>query len=367
MKKFLIRISPFVFASLVIPALVFSQEILIHPKEATHEGNYVRIGQSIEVDGMVTRDVVVVGRSIVVNGAVGGDLIAVGDSVVINAPVSGNIRVVARQLTLNGSSGKNVSVVGESVILTEGARVGWDLWLAAKTAQLNGTVDGSVQAKAESITLGGTVGSTFAATAERTLTVTPSAHVGTSFQYRSPKEIVIPSGAAVPAAQYQPLNDKSESRERRSPFWPLVFLFGTWIVGGLWITLAPKVLQRLAHTIQTELPVTLGWGALVLIATPILVVLFAMTLIGIPLAIILGVKYVILLYMSKIIVGYTLGSILFERIGWKVAPIATMMGGTLLYTLLTALPLVGILVCVFGSFVTFGTVLKNARAFVEAK
>ena len=353
--------------ALLLPAFVFSQEIIIHPKEATHEGNYVRVGQSIEVDGIVTRDVVVMGRSIVINGAVAGDLIAIGETVIVNAPVSGNIRVVARQLTINSSVGKNASVVGESIILAQNARVGWDLWVAATTAQLNGTVDGSVEAWGDSIALSGTVSGALNARASQALTLTPSARVGTSFNYSAPKELEIPSGAEVATPQYHPLDEGSEKNERPSLFWPLVFLFGAWVVGGLWIALAPKVLQKLALTIKTELAATVGWGALAFLVTPILVALFAMTLIGVPLAIILGMKYVILLYMSKIVGGYTLGSVLFERMGWKVAPIATMMGGVFLYTVLALLPLVGVVVSLLGSLVTFGAVLKNVRSFVEAK
>jgi len=361
------RIIVGIAAGLLLPAFVFSQEIIVHPKEAIHEGNYVRIGQSIEVDGAVTHDVVVMGRSIVVNGAVGGDLIAVGETVVVNAPVTGNIRVVARQLTINSSVGKNATVVGESVVLGQRARVAWDFWFAANTAQLNGTVDGSVEARADSITLGGTVGGAISVRAEKTLMITPSAHLGTSLRYSAPEELAIPSGATVPNPQYQPFDNKSESSGRPSPFWLLVSLFGAWVVGGLWIALAPKTLKQLSHTIETQLPATLGWGALALLVTPILVAVFAMTLIGIPLAIILGVKYLILLYVSKIIVGYTVGSVFVERVGWKVAPIVTMLGGVFLYSVLAAIPLVGVLVCVFGSFVTFGAVVKNMKAFVESK
>ncbi len=361
-------ISMFIAISLFVPTFIFSQDVIIHPKDTIHEGNYIRVGQSIDVSGTVTKDVMVVGRAITVTGSVGGDVLAVGQTVTIKGHVAGNVRVVGAQVIIEGTVGKNVTLVAQSSTLTKGSRVGWDAFVRGSVAQFHGIVDGSVQVGAETITLAGTITGAFQGSANKQLLIAPTARIGKALTYQSPKPIDVPNGAQVPSPQYQPLQRNQEHKSRQgSLFWSLVSLFGAWIVGLVLLTLFPEWFKKCSTIVRDQPRQVMGWGVVGLLLTPALSIILAITLIGIPLAILLMILYSALLYSSKIIVGYLLGIAVARKIGWSEKPLGIMLGGVLLFVLLLHVRFVGAIVGLTGVVMTLGVVLKLSPLLSQRK
>ena len=58
------------------------------------EGNFIKIGNTIDIAGNVNGDVIVVGSSITISGDVAGDVIAAGSTIRILGEVGGSVRLI---------------------------------------------------------------------------------------------------------------------------------------------------------------------------------------------------------------------------------------------------------------------------------
>ncbi|GEM_PF-2228542 len=361
MRKSFVRFA-LVATALAIPVVVFAQEqILIHPKDAVHEGNYIRAGRTIQVEGKVTHDVILIGRDIILSGPIEGDVIIAAQSVVINSTIGGSVRVAAEQVTLNAPVGKNVTIAASRVLLGPAMKAGWDAVIIAQTVSLAGTIEGSAWVRAQDVELAGAIAKGADIDAGGTLLVRPTAKVMGTLVYHAPQETSIPTGATVDKAEYQPVKKASENSSPKgsSVFWPLVFLFGAWVVGGVFVSLAEPWLNAAAMRVRTKPFASLGWGLVGLIVTPVLAVILTITLIGIPLSILTMVAYFSTIYLAKIIAGYIIAFIAKEQTDTKVSSMLVMIVGVAVYVALMHIPIVGVFIGLLGVLLTFGVITQS--------
>ncbi len=345
-----------------IPIAVFAEDqVFIHPKDAVHDGNYIRAARTIQVEGAVTHDAIVVGRTITLSGPIDGDVIVAGQSVVINSKISGNLRVAAEEVTVNGPVGKNVTIAASRVVLGSGMKAGWDVSIVAQSVSLAGAIDGSVWVRAQDVELVGSVAKGADIDASGTLVVRPSTNIKGALVYHAPQEAPIPEGAVVGTKEYQPFkkSTQSSSANRSSVFWPLVFLFGAWVVGGVLLALAEPWLNASAARVRARPFVTLGWGVVGFIVTPVLTVILAMTLIGIPLSMLTMAAYISMIYSSKVIAGYMIAFIAKEQTATNISNMVVMVVGVAIYVALINIPIVGMAIAVLGTMLTFGVVMQS--------
>ena len=102
------------------------------------DGNFIKAGNVIDINGSVNGDVIVAGNSIRISGAVAGDVIAAGNSITITGPVGGSVRVAGSTVQINGRVEHNVWAVGSTVALGSESSVGWDVYAAGGSVEVRG-------------------------------------------------------------------------------------------------------------------------------------------------------------------------------------------------------------------------------------
>jgi len=107
---------------------------------------------------------------------------------------------------------------------------------------------------------------------------------------------------------------------------------------------------------------SLGVGFLVLIlALPVLLIL-ALTMIGTPLAGILFLLFILYIYLSKLVVGLSLGNLLAARFDWKKWSTYKIFAvGLIGVYILKALPFIGIFVCLVILCAGLGALVLNLK------
>lgn len=116
-------------------------------------------------------------------------------------------------------------------------------------------------------------------------------------------------------------------------------------LGVLLVVLFPEPTRRVMETAENSTAASLGIGCLTLILTPILVVALAITVIGIPVALLLILAAAVAWAVGWIAVGYWAGRRILE--GLKVhdiVPIVAVIVGVLILALVSEAPCVGWLV-----------------------
>ena len=344
--------------ALPITVLAFNkdknQSIYVGPEEII-EGNFIKAGNFIDINGAVNGDVIVVGNSITVAGPVAGDVIAAGNIVRITGSVSGSVRVVGGSVEISSEVERNVWAVGNSVALGQDSKVGWDIYSAGASVEVKGPVGGNIWAAGANVVIANEVGKdvNVSVDTEGQIILYPEAKVGGNLTYKagSEEQLVLKDGAEVIGKiSKKAIVVPSQAEWKKFfggayLFFKVVSLFGLLVIGLVLVSLIPKIILEVKEVMVKKSWVSLGWGLVYLILTPVIVILLMITIIGLPLAFIIIPLYVIGLYLSKILVGFVIGLLIFDNLAkdkkYKGSLIWPLVLGLLVFVVVTSIPFVG--------------------------
>ena len=321
-------------------------------------------GETAIVAGVVDGDVFAAAERVEVTGEIRGNLYGAGESVTVDGDVGGNAHLAGQDVELNAKVGGSAFMAGQNLTLTEESEIARDGFLAGETVRSRGVVGKDIYFAAETMELGGKVERSVQGYGKQ-VALTPSGFVGGDLRLTVSSEdaVVIDDGATIGGATEIEIEERDEYR----PFVSAGFYFGViakslamLLFGFVLAALFPAVVPR-RPTSSGEVLRDLGIGFVALVATPVVVLLVAMTVIGIPVSIVLAVLYFALLFLSSVVVAYFAG----ERLpifGQSGVGIVLRTGLALLaVVLLTEVPFVGgglcFLILIFG----LGSVLLHLR------
>lgn len=384
-------------------------QITVAKDEVISDDLYVA-GEIVTIDGIVRGDVIGAGRQITVNGTVEGDLVAAGQAIVINGTVSDDVRIAGQVLQLgsNARIADDVVAAGASLESKAGSTIAGDLSFMGAQALLAGTVQQDVRGGMADLELRGTVGqdvnvtvggeddrlfvnppftpqsSAAIPTVAVGLTVTDSAQIGGTLNYRSSSEATISPAAQIAGEVNREAIEPAMSR-------PALIVWGNaqrWItlllVGALLLWLVPAWIQRLANTVQAKPLPSLGWGVVTVlivgalaiaipIATIILTAIFGSFLwnlaplilgVGLLLNLVLVLGFLLFIgYVPAIVVSFLGGQWLLRSVrgNWASKRIAPLALGLLIFVLLTAIPILGGLIYLIVILLSLGALWMWGR------
>ncbi len=312
----------------------------------------------------VESDVLVAGGNVTVTGQVGGDVLVIGGNVQVAGQVIGNVRVLGGNVELAGSVGHNVSVVGGTLVLGKSSRVGGHVSAAVGSLKLEGTVEGSVQAAAGDAVVAGEVKGPVEVWLGRDgqLEVASTAVTGAGFTYHASRPATVGAGAKL--AQVPELKPFVLTRDQGHVGW-LISLFGSLALALVLVRLLPKKLMEVASEALAHPWSSLGKGALWAVVVPLAVIVMLLTLIGLPIALVLGAVYVVGVLVSKVVAGAAVGWWLKQRPQLKFmqswSTLWLVLFGVTLFRLVTFIPIPGTLVGLVAMLWAWGALIEVQR------
>ncbi len=203
---------------------------------------------------------------------------------------------------------------GQNIVVQKNEIVDDNLFAAGETTSIDGIVNGDLYAA---------VGRNVTARGRRISLLAP-AHVGGDLTAYLPKKenLQIAPGASV-AGKVDTRIREVRSRYARVGFYvrQALSLLGAWVVAMLLAWLFPALLPA-SLPAGRQLALRFGIGFLVCVATPIAVVLVAITIIGLPLGLIALALWVIAIYLAKIFVAAAVRSAFGSKVpGVQVIPL----------------------------------------------
>lgn len=273
-------------------------------------------GETIVVDGTINGDLMVAGERVLVNGTINGNLIAFGESITITGIVTGSVISAGETVELAGANVKaDVWSAGETVTLGVGSRVERNATFAARSVILAGEVSYDAYGFGENIEVSGSIGQDLEAFGGRTTLLT-TAKIGGDVRFRTDNEdhLQRSSGATVGGdITFLPAEPDAgpQNRYLRADFYvsQLLRLVGALLVGLLLVWLMPNLGRTSLGTGSDALKVA-ATGFAVLVGLPILIVVFAITIVGIPLAILGFFVWIVIAYLAKILLALVVGRML---------------------------------------------------------
>jgi len=351
------------------PVLAFDgrtgDTVVVGSGEVVDDDLYIG-GSTISIDGTVNGDVLAVGSEIIINGRINGDLIAAGASVTINGEVTGAVRIAGATLEVKGNVGGDVVAAGASLSLASTASIGNDLVVGVGDASIDSPVGGDIFGGGGEITLSNTVGGNVKLGVDN-LTLLPNASIEGNLIYTSQNEADIRSGAYIAGATTHKIPPPEEREGGMGIVGKIIGFLMALALGIVLIVLAPGRMLAATNAIRHQTWPSLGWGAVLLFATPIAALIVCMTIVGVPIGLIGLVLYGIGIYIAHIITSLFMGRMIIgtlrrmEGAEGRGILIGSLALGLFILTLLTMIPYASFFIWLAAVLFGFGAILVAER------
>ena len=370
---FLLASFVFVILGTAVYAKNEKNTVVLLPKDEVVNTNYFAAGDTVTLAGTVNGDAYIAGGVVNIEGTVNGDLIAAGGVVYIRGTVTQDVRVAGGQVIITGTIERNLTVVGGVATVADSGRIGGGVVAAGGSVQIYSAVPSDISIAAGELTIGNAVGgNVFAAVG--TLTMSPSANIGGNLTYMSEEPLNIQKGATVSGTikedkrlQIQRNNFQNEAKVAAKAGKSIMYtakvinIITAFLVGLLFIFLFPKYTTTITKQISEKTWSTMGVGFLTLILTPVVAVLFMVTIVGLPVGFLLIFAYFFCIFFAKIFISLVVGNKLISMVSKEKYHHAVVLGlGLLVYLILSSIP-------VLGSIVVLLTVVMGVGAMILAK
>ena len=288
-----------------------------------------------------------IGGDATVAGTVEGDLTVIGGSFELldDATVTGDLTVIGGSARIAGAVGGDVDLTTGFVAIEETA-----------------TIDGELRVAADEVRLSGTVGGTVVANVEE-LTVLETASIGGDLVHVPDASVTIADDAMVAGeirADLEP-DDTGLTFPDVGPFglegiWSL-YVVGFWLLfGALILFVMPRFGDDVLAEVDGHPLRSLGVGFIGLFFLPIVLLAIALTVIGIPLALIGLLALVVLFAVAAVMGRYAIGAWFLSRAGLDHRYLALFLGVVGL-AFLNRVPYLGATVNFLVFLLGFGAVL----------
>lgn len=365
-RKGLLWILTFIFTVLVLPKTVVAQsENELLPTGQVIESDYIRAANTIQINGDVKGDAFLTGGVVTINGKIDGDLFIAGGKVSVNGPVGNSVRIIGGDVSLNSTVGRNVLLICGNCIISKEASMSGSLLVAGGNLEVSAQKIGrGFRFFGSRLYLNSTISDEAFVVADREFILGPNSSISGNLKYTGNSEVVKEPGSTVAGTiAFQKVN-RNEDFPRFFGARPIFNVFDkirpltdflgfviSAIVGFVLLGLFPKQFEKGIKAIENRPYASLGWGLIAILIIPLIAILLALTIVGLPLSLLivvigylgyLAAKYLTAFFMGRRILLSQFG----ERRGWA------LVLGLFLFYLLGLVPIVGnlikIVITLFG-------------------
>ena len=339
-------------------------------KSETVDDTLLVAAETVLVEGVITGDLVAVGRSIDISGTVEGNVFAFAESVTVRGKVGGLVLGTASSYDLRGATvGGVLWIAGEKLSIDSEARVGGNVTVGTRTVSIEGFVAKDLYAFAETVELRGVLGGDLEAFAER-VRLLGDAHVGGNVRFRSGNEDRLHRAETVRIDGDVEFLDMPEGFEERNRYatvefylWQVARLIGAFVVGLAFLWLVPGY-RFVSIGAGVDALKTAGIGFLIMVSVPILAVLVALSLVGLPLSFIAIVAWLLSLYLAKTVVGAVVGRMILSES--DSLPLTLLVGLTVVIVAVN-LPFIGGIINFVLTIVGLGLLVQYLFGILRAR
>ena len=277
-------------------------------------------GSVVNINAPVSSATVAAG-TVNVNAPIAGDLIAAGGQVTVNSPIGGKVMAVGGSLNIGGNISKNALLAGGQVDIRPGTVIGRDVLVSGGTVTNAGKVQGNLTVRASRFENTGSAG----------------------------------------RVEFQQI--KTEREEPRYPvdIFSILMTIGYLAAGLIFLRFFPALFSMVDLEVKSSTAVKTIAGFVMLIASMILILIVAITVVGLPMALIMGLLLIVAIMLSGIFVSFSLGKAIFDLLKFKTSELVVFLIGFLILNVLFYIPFAGGLIKLVAVSLGFGAILYAAK------
>jgi len=366
MKKVLLFIIVLLF---IVPAVIYASNVnYFLPEGEEYNANIYWAGEQLIIDGDVNGDVFVAGNTIIINGNVSGDILGVAETIKIAGVIDGNVRVAAKTVSIDGVIKRGTTIAAETIYLNDKSSVGATALVFARYIEMRGSIAGNLDGAAESLFISGKL--THANVQVDKLVISEVAEIRGNLNYESIIEAEIGEGAVIGGGVYFTEASVSDFSKYKAPGYiigRLLKLLSLFVLGLVILGLFKKPTILVIRKMKEDPIKAVLWGLVSFLVVPLLALAFAITFIGLPLAVVLIASYIVLLYFAHIYSALIIGRWTSAKLKWKMTWPWALLLGLFILIVLTALPYVGGLFFFIAVWFGFGGIMQVKKEYLLGK
>ena len=309
----------------------------------TYTGPVFVAGGSVTFSGEVQQDLIVAGGTVRITGQVGQDVYAAGGTVMIDGQVGGNVIAAGGEVQMGPASSIGGSMIaGSERLILDGALSG-PLYAGASRLLLNGSIGVDAWVGGETLELGdqASIGGDLRAEVRQPFEQNPSASV---------------AGTTEVDEKLQPV--KTDESKLTSKIWGFLYRVSwRFILLAVALYALPGLIKGSVERLNSQMGSIFMSGLLALIGLPFVMLLLAITFIGLPLA---GLTF--LAYLFVLLTAWLIPSM---WAGQKILPNQNVylqaLVGVIVVVAVSMLPVIGALAGLIIAVLGFGLVINLIR------
>jgi hypothetical protein len=284
-----------VLPALFVVAALLPTASLADQVNLTFGGDTYAAGQNTTINEPAGRDAFAAGYNVTLSAPVTGNAHMAGYNVNVNAPVGADLYAAGFAVTVTATVARDITAMGNTVVVDSTAPVPGNARLAGASLVVDSPIEGSLLASAATLSINAPISGDFSFYGE-TISFGPNARVDGKVSIQAPREIAVPATVAsadrVTFQQITTPDYTGEAGKVAETFvrgvWFAVWATIVWwlllfVVGAAFIATAPRLVADLSALSAARPFRRLGVGTLAFASTLGLVIVTAMTLIGIVL------------------------------------------------------------------------------------
>lgn len=308
--------------------------------------------QNVTIDGTVNGDTFIGGRTVMISGTINGNLHIGAATIVLSGKVSGNVYVGSGNLTVTKSSIDGSLIVGAGNVSIDKETI----------------ISGSVIAGVNTITIDSWIRkSVYLGTSNAILG--SDTRIGRDLYYITSKngqEVKMTQGVVVSGNIYKTPYQAPTQQNANAPrsiglIFNFVFFLGAFLVGILYSKFFSNKFIESAKLVSNSFWKSLGVGFLISIAMIPAIIIALITIIGIPLAGVSFLMFLVGLYFAKLVVAMALGNWIALSLNWDRLSFYWVFGlGLAIIYILKPIPFLGGLVSMVVMWTGLGALVMQA-------
>lgn len=362
------RILPLLFVSAIflLPHKVEAAQFFFKDQtvtqETTIEEDVYLIGNNASVYGVIDGDLFVLSDKVTMEGTVTGDLYVLGSDVTIDGNIYGNLVVIAGESNISGVLSNNACIL--SATLTYDGQAGKDLLALSMNSEMKGTIGDDLRAFGYTNSIESVVKGDALVLASQ-YSILKENVTGNIYNSNTLTEIAKEQGIDFKAEQEKRAEIAKVSDYSLKILNAFLTFVGFSIAGYVLIYLSPVKTGQIVNKVSKS-PVeflksfAVGIGVLFLVPLPLF--LLAITLVGMPLALLILAVLIFLTTFGTIYVESALGKEIMELFGTKeYRPYKGLLVGRVLSTLMSLVPIFGVFYSLTISAAAVGAVVRMKK------
>ncbi len=325
--------------------------------------NVYALANEITVNGKIDGDLICLTKDLRIKGEITGDVICATQNASLGGTILGDLRIAAgEKAVVSGKVKGNANVLSQKFSMPRLSSVGKSLLLMADEAVVDGSVEKNVEGAVLRANIAGHIGGDVdlemgGKEIKEPLSINKQAYIGGNVSYRSAnKKINISEEAYINKSvnhEFKKIKEKEKNPFGFGWFYSLVFCL---LLGLLTAWLLKKYLPEIDKKMTEKADHCFVWGALSFILAPILLFFLLLTIVGIPLALLAGFLWLLILLLSRLLAGIWIGQKILKKTKIKKNNLflSTLIGITTL-KLITTIPYIGQLLGLLATIWALGS------------